>query len=239
MQVIKRALKKLAARLPRRWQQALKRVYFAGQIRRHLFRAPEPEFDRLSSMVSSGDWVLDIGANVGHYALRLSALVGESGRVIAFEPVPESFEVLVANAAAASAGNITLINAAASESPGISGMVIPKYEDSGLDNFYLAQLSGKESGLQVLCIAVDSLDLPHPIRLAKIDTEGHELAVLKGMSRLLRRDHPQLIVEDNDPEVPVYLAGFGYSSEKIAGSSNRIFRAADRSIDPGSRTAQA
>jgi ubiquinone/menaquinone biosynthesis C-methylase UbiE len=93
---MKRRLKKLAARLPLRWQQELKRRYFANQIRKHSFRAPEPEFEMLSPMVSAGDWVLDVGANIGQYTLRLSELVGESGRVISFEPVPETFELLAA-----------------------------------------------------------------------------------------------------------------------------------------------
>lgn len=220
---MKRRLKMFAARLPRRWQQALKRAYFARQIGKHSFQAPEPEYEMLPTMVSPGDWALDIGANVGHYALRLSELVGAQGRVIAFEPVPDAFEVLVANAALAAQKNITLINAAISDSASISGMVIPKCEASGLDNLYLAQLSRDESGLQVLCLTVDSLALPRPVRLVKIDTEGHELAVLRGMKELLRRDHPILLVEDNDAEVSAYLAGFGYSSQKVAGSSNRIF----------------
>ena len=175
-------------------------------------------------MVSAGDWALDIGANVGHYTLRLSEIVGERGRVIAFEPVPDAFEVLVGNAALSSEKNITLINAAASDSVSTSGMTIPKYEESGLDNLYLARLSRSESGLQVLCVTVDSLDLPHPVRFVKIDTEGHELSVLRGMNQLLHRDLPILLVEDNDPGVPGYLAELGYSSRKVAGSSNVIFR---------------
>jgi len=183
-------------------------------------------------MVSPGDWTLDIGANVGHYTLRLSDLVGPRGRVISLEPVPDTFELLAANAALARHSNITLINAAGSESASISGMVIPRQEDGGLDNFYLAHLSGNESKLEVLCIPVDSLSLPRPVRLVKIDTEGHELSVLRGMKGLLARDRPTLIVEDNDPEVSAYLAGFRYSSEKVAGSSNRIFRSPNPAPQP-------
>lgn len=220
---MKRRLKTFAARLPRRWQQALKRAYFARQISAHAFRAPEPEYRLLPTFVSAGDWALDIGANVGHYALRLSELVGAQGRVIAFEPVPDAFELLVANAALAAHRNLTLVNAAVSDSTSTSGMSIPRCEASGLDNLYLARLSREESGLQVLCLTVDSLALPRPIRFVKVDTEGHELAVLRGMEILLRRDRPLLLVEDNDAEVSTYLAGLGYSSEKVGGSSNRIF----------------
>ena len=45
------------------------------------------------------------------------------------------------------------------------------------------------------------------------------------MKGLLEKDHPILIVEDNSPELSVYLAEFGYSSQKVDGSSNRVFRA--------------
>lgn len=224
-------LKWLAARLPREWRQALKRRYYAGQVRRGSFRAPEPEFDRLSAMVSSGDWVIDVGANVGHYTMRLASLVGSSGRVLALEPVPETFALLVANAALAPHENITLINAAASERTEVAGVTIPKYVETGLDNFYLARLSQADAPLQALCVSIDSLSLPHRVALAKIDTEGHELAVLRGMEEILRRDHPRLIVEDNDPGVGAYLAGLGYSAEKIPGSSNRIFTESKRDVD--------
>lgn len=222
---MRRALKRLAARLPPRWQQELKRRYFGRQVRSRAFHAGEPEFELLPSMVSPGDWVLDIGANIGHYTIRLSELVGARGRVISFEPVPATFELLASNAALSPQCNISLLNAAASESPGTSGMEIPQSSDSGLDNFYTAHLSDAASELTVLCIAVDSLALPNHIRLVKIDAEGHELPVLRGMKELLVRDHPTLIVEDNDPEVSEYLVGFGYSSSKLPGSSNRLFEA--------------
>lgn len=50
--------------------------------------------------MAPGDWALDIGANVGHYTKRMSDLAGPEGRVIAFEPVPDTFAVLCANAQA-------------------------------------------------------------------------------------------------------------------------------------------
>jgi FkbM family methyltransferase len=220
---MKHTLKAFAAHLPKRWQQELKRRYFASMIRRRRFATNELEYALLDGLVSPGDWVLDIGANIGAYTLRLSELAGADGRVIAFEPVPDTFELLAANTALLQSKNVTLINAAASDKAGVVGMTIPKFE-SGLDNFYMAHLSEQTLGLRVLCVTVDSLALPHPIRLAKIDAEGHELSVLKGMSGILRRDKPHLIVEDNSEDVLPYLIAFGYSSSKIEGSSNRMFR---------------
>lgn len=223
---MKQGLKKVAARLPITWQQELKRYYFSRQIQNGSFNTHEPEYQRLPSLVSQGDWVLDVGANIGHYSIRLSELVGEMGRVISFEPVPDTFQLLAANAALARHRNITLINAAASSASGTSRMDIPKFGDSGLDNYYRAHLSNGApgSGLEVFCLPIDSLELPKSIRLVKIDAEGHELAVIQGMKELLERDHPILILEDNDSEVVDVLGEFGYLSEKVPGSCNRVFR---------------
>lgn len=218
------ALKKIASRLPRRAQQGLKRFHFGRQIRSRNFRTAEPEYDLLPALISPGDWVLDVGANVGHYTARFSELVGERGRVISFEPVPDTFELLASNVALLPHKNVTLINSAASDVTDVVGIEIPKFTDSGLDDYYTAHLSQASCGLNVLCIPVDSLNLPHPVRLVKIDAEGHELPVLRGARALLERDHPVLIIEDNGSDICEYLAGFGYSYEKMESSPNRLFR---------------
>jgi FkbM family methyltransferase len=229
---LKLSLKRLASWLPQQWQQDLKRLHFRRAIRNASFRTTEPEYAVLSTLAAPGDWVIDIGANVGHYTLKLSDVVGVRGRVIALEPVPDTFELLTANAALARHQNITLVNAAAAESTRLAAMSIPTFDDTGLTNFYQAQLADvqHESALHVMCIAVDALDLPHPIRLVKIDTEGHELAVLRGMVKLLKRDRPTLIVEDNAPEVGSFLTALGYQAEKLPGSSNYVFKAAGDSL---------
>lgn len=224
---MKHWLKKCASHLPHSVQQELKRRYFGRQIRCHSFRTGEAEFGLLHELLSAGDWVIDIGANIGHYALRMSEIVGEGGRVIAFEPMPETFELLTANARLGGFQNFTLINAAASDATRLNGMVTHVFEETGLDDLYTAELvpANKTGSVRVLCLTVDSLALPQPVALVKIDAEGHELPVLKGMQELLTRDHPILIVEDNDPDVPRFLRGFGYACNKIEGSPNRIYRA--------------
>jgi hypothetical protein len=113
------------------------------------------------------------------------------------------------------------MNVAASDTTALVGMEVPT--ENGIDNLYLARLSNDASALKIMCIRIDSLQIPHPVRLCKIDAEGHELAVLRGMKALLQRDHPTLIVEDNNEEVPQFLLGLGYSCRKAASSSNRLF----------------
>lgn len=214
--------KKIASKLPARWQNELKRFQFGYEISRDRFHTDEKEYAMLDQWISDGDWVLDIGANIGHYSARFSELVGQSGRVIAFEPVPATFELLAANMARLPQKNVTLLNLAASDSTGIVGMSIPKF-DSGLDNFYMAHVTDNSADLQIMTAAIDMLDIRHSITLAKIDAEGHELPVLIGMQKVLERDHPVLIVEDNSPKLAEFLQGLDYKPTKLESSSNTIF----------------
>lgn len=216
-------MKRIAGRLSPRMQNELKRKQFAHEIRRGRFFTDEQEYEMLDDWLGPGDWALDVGANIGHYTARMSALVGPNGRVIAFEPVPETFELLAANVALQPNRNVSLINAAASDSTGVVGMQIPKF-DTGLDNYYMAHLSDDGGDVNIMTMPVDGLDLPHTVKFVKIDAEGHELPVLKGMRALLERDRPVIVLEDNSTELASYLEALGYASERRPGSSNRIFR---------------
>lgn len=218
-------LKRIAATLPPLWQNELKRIYFRREIRRDSFVTPEPEYAILSTLISAGDWVIDVGANVGHYTKRFSELVGPTGRVIAFEPVPETFALLAANLQVLPKANVTLINAAVSDKTSLVGMSIPAF-DTGLRNFYQAHLSDSpDSGLQVLTLYLDSLNITHKITLIKIDAEGHEAGVLRGMHQILLRDKPTLIVETGSIEIEDSLENIGYTHERLDGSPNVLFRA--------------
>ena len=218
-------LKNIASRLPGQWQSELKRVRYARQIRKGTFQTDEPEYLMLSQLVSPGDWVLDIGANVGHYTKRFSELAGARGRVIAFEPVPTTFSLLSANAQHFAHPNVSLINDAVSGHYAEAGMSIPRFS-SGLHNFYEAHLSpGTENSLPVLALSIDSLAIDHPISLVKIDAEDHEASVLAGMKNLIEKHHPTLIVETGSQEVVSALSASGYAATKLPGSPNFLFRA--------------
>lgn len=219
-------IKRMAAKLPGDWQLAFRRRMYARQIRRNAFRTTEPEYDRLGEWIREGDWVLDIGANIGHYTKRFSELVGASGRVLAFEPVPDTFTLLTANARLFAHANVSLFNAAVSDRFDLCGMTVPDF-DTGLRNYYEARLAdASESAFSVLTIPVDRLDIEARVALVKIDAEDHEASVLAGMSRLLERHHPVLIVETGDERVVERLARMRYVSERLPGSPNILFRPA-------------
>ena len=220
-------LRQLAARMPSSWQLELKRLYFRRQIGAGRFATAEPEFAILDQLLTAGDWVLDIGANVGHYTRRFSDLVGPQGRVIAFEPVPTTFSLLAANMQLLTRSNVTLINAAVSNSTRVVGMSIPRF-DSGLTNYYEASINAHaaetEHSVSVMTLSIDHLRLEHRIALIKIDAEDHEAAVLEGMRGLIVQWQPTLIVETQSDAVIAWVNALGYSGERLPNSPNMLFR---------------
>lgn len=215
-------LKRISSLLPLRLQQSLKRMHFERQVRAGRFATSEPEYARLGEWVRSGDWVIDVGANVGHYAVRLSQLVGASGRVLAFEPVPETFELLASDIAATGARNVSLFNVAVSARIGAAGISLPRFA-TGLTNYYMAGLTESGGAFEVLTVPLDVLMPPQRVSLVKLDVEGHELQALLGMRKLLLRDHPRLIVEGRSDEVATLLRDLGYQFFELDGSPNRVF----------------
>ena len=217
-------LKKLLALLPATWQEELKKWRFAHQIKNSRFFTDEPEYDILPDLISPGDWVLDIGANVGHYTCRFSELVGPAGRVLAFEPIPNTFCLLSSNARFFKFSNVSLFSLAISRTLDVVGMSVPKF-DSGLNNYYQAHITdADEANYSILTFPIDCLNIEHKVSLVKIDAEGHEDSVLEGMMALLAKHRPTLIIETVSEQTEARLSGLGYHSEKLPGSPNTLYK---------------
>jgi len=196
-------------RLPEAVRSPLKRWRYRSQIRSGTFVSPEPEFRALTNYLHVGDWAIDVGANVGHYTLRMSDIVGEIGRVVAFEPIPDTFKLLCANVRKP---NVTFINAAASIKSTIACMSVPQ------GNAYRAAIGSGD--IRVLCLCIDELQLPQRVALLKVDAEGHDSEVLKGAERTILRDRPVLIVESGEAEG--WLGKRGYACTRLDGSPNFV-----------------
>jgi len=138
-------------------------------------------------LVRAGEGVLDIGAHVGYTAIRFAQWVGATGRVYAFEPVPAHRDQLMRNLEVNDfAARVAVIPLAVSDRSGS----LPFY-DSHRSNTGMSSLSGRRGATasrQVETCAIDewlpSAGVP-PLALAKIDVEGAELLVVRGMMRTL------------------------------------------------------
>jgi FkbM family methyltransferase len=215
--------KRLVSLLPLRYQNWLRRLYYARRIRSGKFISREPEIAILTQLIAKGDWVIDIGANIGLYTTAFSAAVGETGRVFALEPIPDTFGLLASNSALFPIQNVTLLNMAASDACRVVGMNVPKW-DHGLNNYINPHVTNDRGDRQIVCCNLDSFCFPQRISLIKIDVEGHEMPVLNGMVKLIAKDHPHLIVEASSEQIIGFLADFGYTYERLAGSPNYLFR---------------
>src|SRR5438034_5802906 len=115
-------------------QRWLKKRYFTYQYGRDVVWEREMQF--LNRFINPGDAVLDIGANVGLYTVKLSKLVGPVGAVHAFEPVPETFDILQHVTRTLGLKNVVLHNCALADRVGHLKVIVPT-DSNGIKNYYL------------------------------------------------------------------------------------------------------
>ncbi len=145
--------------------------------------------------VCAGETWLDVGAHYGYTAVALSRLVGESGRVFAFEPVVSTAGCLSRTRDLNGLDQLTVVPLALGEAPHLQKLRVPATR--GMADYTLAGPSPAET------IYATSLDALWPslsgedpvIDGIKIDVQGLELQVLLGMRQLLKLWAPRLVVE--------------------------------------------
>lgn len=148
------------------------------------------------ALLDSCGTFIDVGANIGVYALVAAALDPQR-RVHALEPVPRVFERLQANIAAGAATNVRAHALALSSRRGTLTLYVPKVRvptaASSLEGF-----RDRAEPLPVPAMTLDEFVREQKIEsvdLIKIDTEATEHEVLAGACQTLRRDEPIVICE--------------------------------------------
>ena len=212
-------------------KRAAARFYFASQIKKGQLKSAEIEWQQLANWVKEGDFVIDIGANIGRYTLKLSGLVGKTGQVLSLEPMKFAFDYLTYfQSKGFFFNNVILLNIAASNqnglvnfsvNPGPGNYLFETFTQSKITNF------GVETNTDTtLAIQIDSLNLTRKVKLIKIDVEGHELEVLNGMKNLLQVHMPVMIIEnlEDNSGIVEFLTEYGYTPTKISDTSrNTVF----------------
>lgn len=145
----------------------------------------------ITKYVQPGMTALDVGANIGCHTLRLARLVGETGRVIAFEPTPWGFAKLQKNISLNESHNITLEKLALSDSNGDDSVFLRS-------SWHLDGTTGDEGKKPVTFIRLDDyvsqMGLTQ-IDFIKLDVDGYESRVLRGALATISRFRPMIIVE--------------------------------------------
>jgi FkbM family methyltransferase len=162
-----------------------------------LYGVHEPMATRIYlETLSPGDQVIDVGSNIGYWLLLAARRIGESGRMLAFEPVPDPREILQRNIKRAGINNVEL-------SPWAIG------RENGATEFYESQVPNwgslvkHDALLQTRNLPVEIRKLDDVVRenagfrptMLRMDVEGAELMVLEGAQNLLERYKPGLFIE--------------------------------------------
>ena len=164
-----------------------------------MFKTHEPITTKLiSKKLTSGMICLDIGSNIGYYALLEHKLVGKEGKVIAIEPSPLNFQYLQKNIKLQDTNNILCYNFAAGNKNGETKFLI--YAES---NGCMTIPDGEEAKFpgKVIKVPVKQIDtFLDEIKLEKVDfvrmdVEGYENYIFEGMQNTLKTHKPIIQIE--------------------------------------------
>ena len=158
-----------------------------------------PSFDLALGMLEPGAVVLDLGAHIGTFSL---AAVARGFRVVAVEAAPRNAALLRASARANGLDELVVVEAAVSDTPGVL-----RFRPVGAWGHVTDRWA--PGVVEVQAQPVSQILREHDIRrvdLVKLDVEGSEMAVIRGMRELLTgRDAPPVVYENN--AVPSGISG--------------------------------
>jgi FkbM family methyltransferase len=173
------------------------------------------EIDILSKFIKQGDTVIDAGAYIGTHTITFSNIVGNSGKVVSFEPNPIAFKILENNCARNSCNNVMLYPYALGDIEKQVTLLVNKNDNLG--GSYLSDFLNKsnESNNQIIVDQkrLDSI-LNEPIHFIKADVEGMELKLLNGSENLIIEYKPVVFLEvislQNSAPILEWSKKFGY-----------------------------
>jgi FkbM family methyltransferase len=191
----------------------------------------------MQKFLRPGDVFLDVGANIGYLSAVAAGLVGPQGQVHAFEPVPAFFARLCRLAALNPEYRIAANPCAAGESPRTSKMYVAcEPGQSTLVPLYKVEPE-IASTIEVPVIRLDSYLEQNQIErvaLIKIDTEGFELPILRGLQNYFEksRHRPAIICEiaprayplmgRSVSELAAFMAKYGYSARDLVDAATPV-----------------
>jgi FkbM family methyltransferase len=184
-------------------------------------------------LVRRGAIVYDIGANAGFYTLLAARLVGGTGKVVAFEPVPENLRFLRRHIELNHIDNAVLIAAAVNNNPG--KMRFDRGEN--LSSGHLSDSGALMVSTMRLDDVVENREVPPP-DLMKIDVEGAELEVLLGAQKLLLNRQPIIFLATHGAELHrkclnmLSDLGYGFASidRRPVEETDELIAAADNEL---------
>lgn len=159
----------------------------------------EREIAKVARYLEPGDVFLDVGAHVGLFAVEIARQLGDDGRVIAFEPSRDSAVTLRRNAEANGLeGRIEVVELALGDQPGTLPLRVAKQHpsDAGRRSLFADGPTVAHVSVRALddLVATAEVTLERGLHAVKIDVEGNETAVIRGMRRALVAHRPRVVL---------------------------------------------
>ena len=164
-----------------------------------------------------GSIMLDVGANIGNHTIYAAKFLG-ARRIICIEPNPEAIMILRINVDLNQLHeqvDMRYLGLGLSDSPGAA--VIARTIAMNLGGVELAS----QAGGSIRLFAGDELLQGQPIDFIKIDVEGMELAVLKGLERTIAECCPGIFVEVDNAHAPAFHALIQHLGYAVVDRFNR------------------
>ena len=194
---------------------------YGARYDRHDQHAYEPEFyGAFVRRVSAGMTVFDIGAHIGMFSLGAARRAGAQGRVVAFEPAPETLQILKRHVAYnRDLGPIDVVGAVISDREGsVSFYTYRESMAASVARANVEVLNPQVRDSPAKEVVVPSMTLDRFCRernlrpdIMKIDVEGAEVSVLKGAREVLTGSRPTFLCEIH----PKQMANCGSSLEEL------------------------
>lgn len=183
----------------------------------------------IEACLSPGDSAVDIGANIGFFSLLMAKCTGPTGAVWSFEPIPATNLRLRRNVEMNRAVTITVRNEAIADDDTERTIYGGRDDHSGIAGFRPVDGAGTGSHTVPVRRLTSCLPPGTKPRLIKIDVEGAEYMVLRGMGDLLADHQPDIVLEMSahyleelgsaPTQICDYLANFGYRMYLIDGDA--------------------
>ena len=161
-----------------------------------VYRTHEPAATRLfGEFLREGETVVDVGANLGYYVLHEKRLIGDGGTIVAIEPAPKNVDLLRKNIASNGLSRVQVVVGAIGDYDGSGQLYLSSRSNwhsmTPTDRSQTGSVPVEVSTLDGL---VERLGL-RQVDFVRMDLEGYETAVARGMLRTIAAHRPKLVME--------------------------------------------
>jgi FkbM family methyltransferase len=153
----------------------------------------------LRNTLKPGMTFVDVGANIGYFTVLAAKLVGQTGKVVAFEPEPHNHHLLRRNVSRNRLTNVSMLRCALGATPG-TAMI-----HRSATNFGDHRIYGDANSAALTQVSVETFDRAiagQGVRLpdvVKMDTQGFECHILHGMEQFFAAGHPATVLTEYWP----------------------------------------